>query len=596
MQAQRKHFPFIDALRGIAVCLVVLFHVFPESVSFGFLGVDIFFGVSGFLITQILIQDDFLNFRGLKEFFWRRVRRIFPALFAFSLISFFLSLFLLTPDELRLFGKELYHGSLFITNLVQKNGYFDTDSALNPFLHLWSLSIEVQFYVLFPLTLMLGEKFGLSRRLIIWILFFLSFVFAAFCFFQNSLTAFYNPLCRIWEFMVGSLAFLFLRGPITSNFLSPFKRLAQIKPLIWFGLISFSLFLWHWFILYVFRLEFGFPLSLNLRWWVIVISIVASCSSFYFIEQPLKKQPPSKRGIAIFVSGWLVSISIGWLSWKQNGLPFRMHFLETTMTEQVQKQLQGTDWEFSKNNLCLEKFYFPNAKKRNWWFCMLNKDASPTILILGSSYANHLYPGIASHSRLKQHTILSIGTCDPAGEYAKNPVHPCFGKNHDEEMVFLNSIVRNSTSVKFIILSGLRPPEELKEPYIELLKQRLSFFSNKGVKTIVVLPHVKSNYNLRDCYNRPWRKRKRDCLVDKIQVDAIRRVYYPMAKNIKSEIKDVLFFDPNGTFCNGADCSFLKHGLPMFRDFTSHLSVFGSERVSEHLVNWAMQEVPSLLE
>lgn len=590
MEKPLNHIPEIDGLRGIAVLSVVLFHFFPEHFKIGFLGVDVFFIISGFLITRILVSEKPLRSGAISNFYFGRFRRIFPAFFGFFILSYLISLFLLAPHELKQLGRELINGSLMVTNWVQKKGYFDDGSSLNPFLHLWSLSVEVQFYLLYPLLLWGWLRLGFSALSLVLILFVPSLVFCVYLHVGHSMIAFYNALGRVWEFMIGAcLAIALIQGWRVKLEL-PFKRWLLNKGLIGLGLISYSLYLWHWFFLFIARLEFGGDLSFGFRFLLIIGSVVFSVGSYLFIEQPCRRLTFSKKNLALGFAGWVFLAFVGEVNWKNGGFPKRMQWLGPAISEVAVSQLQGTQWEYGTNTRCLEKYPFTGAHKSNWWFCMLNHDAPISVLVLGSSYANHLYPGLVSHTQLRHQTFLSIGTCDPVGNFAKNPIHPCFGKNFEKEQAFVNKIIEQSPSLRYVILSGFRPPNEVDENYIEAFRQRVRFFNNKGIELILVLPHAQYNYDIRGCYPRPFRSSLRDCRINSQRVDDIIKKYKPIVNELTRDGRKVYYFDPNSVFFDGVGYSAIKDGLPLFRDQTSHFSVFGSEQVAERFVRWAQEQ------
>ena len=159
-----KYNPSIDGLRGIAISLVIIFHIWPEYLSFGYVGVDIFFLLSGYLITKIIYtkleEKKFL----LKEFYRNRVRRIFPS---FIIVLFTILLFgylFMFPIELEQLGRHIKSSSFFYENfrLIGEVGYWDDSAVLKPLLHFWSLAIEEQFYIFFPLILMFLYKIRLN--------------------------------------------------------------------------------------------------------------------------------------------------------------------------------------------------------------------------------------------------------------------------------------------------------------------------------------------------------------------------------------------------------------------------------------------------
>lgn len=150
----------IDGLRAIAVLSVVIFHAAPNWLRGGFIGVDIFFVISGFLISTIIFSNLESNTFSLQEFYVRRVKRIFPALILMLTTTFAFGWWVLLPDEFAQLGKHITAGVFFVSNLVlwSEAGYFDAAAETKPLLHLWSLGIEEQFYILWPALLLLARK------------------------------------------------------------------------------------------------------------------------------------------------------------------------------------------------------------------------------------------------------------------------------------------------------------------------------------------------------------------------------------------------------------------------------------------------------
>ena len=152
--------PEIDGLRAIAVLSVVTFHALPNWLKGGFIGVDIFFVISGFLITSHMFENLDKNRFSLADFYGRRIRRIFPALILVMVCSLAFGWFVLLADEYNQLGKHVASGAAFISNFIFANevGYFDINSELKPMLHLWSLAVEEQFYIFFPLLIILASN------------------------------------------------------------------------------------------------------------------------------------------------------------------------------------------------------------------------------------------------------------------------------------------------------------------------------------------------------------------------------------------------------------------------------------------------------
>ena len=153
MTENPKYRSDIDGLRAIAVTLVLVFHAFPDRLSGGFWGVDIFFVISGYLITKIILDELATNNFSIFRFYSRRIRRIFPSLILVLASCFIFGWFVLSNIELQQLGKHTFAGGLFLSNiaLLLESGYFDVSSKVKPLLHLWSLGVEEQFYIFWPL-------------------------------------------------------------------------------------------------------------------------------------------------------------------------------------------------------------------------------------------------------------------------------------------------------------------------------------------------------------------------------------------------------------------------------------------------------------
>ncbi|NEW95224.1 acyltransferase family protein [Rhodopseudomonas sp. BR0G17] len=207
----REYRPDIDGLRAIAVLGVLIFHAFPALLPGGFTGVDVFFVISGFLISRIIFRELSAGHFTIGYFYTRRIRRIFPALLIILLLCLFAGWFMLLPDEFEQVGKHVLAGASFISNFLNLSeaGYFDAAAEKKPLLHLWSLGVEEQFYIVWPLLLMLVWRF---RRLLVPLLV-LSFAGSLALSISLSPThptaAFYLPVTRVWELSIGGvLAYL----------------------------------------------------------------------------------------------------------------------------------------------------------------------------------------------------------------------------------------------------------------------------------------------------------------------------------------------------------------------------------------------------
>jgi len=211
----------IDGLRSVAIIAVIIFHAFPTILPGGFVGVDVFFVISGFLISSIIFKEYAENKFSLIQFYIRRIRRIFPVLSVVLIVFIFIGWLCFLPDELMLLGKHISYSVIFIFNfcILQENGYFDINSELKPLLHLWSLSIEEQFYLFWPIliVIMLKRKFTISLCLISFIL----ISFAANIYMTNKSIdfAFFVPHTRFWELISGSFLAWIKHKKLNNNFL-----------------------------------------------------------------------------------------------------------------------------------------------------------------------------------------------------------------------------------------------------------------------------------------------------------------------------------------------------------------------------------------
>src|SRR6202022_46142 len=201
-----RYRPDIDGLRAIAVILVVNFHAFPEAMPGGFIGVDIFFVISGFLITGIIVRELDQQRFSLLAFYNRRIRRIFPALIVVLCATLVLGWLWMLPAAYAQLSADVFASAAFFSNiaLLLQSGYFDIESAKKPLLHLWSLGIEEQFYLFWPLILMLVARMRLSILVAASVIGIASFVLNVALIGSNPVATFYLPFTRAWELLAGA--------------------------------------------------------------------------------------------------------------------------------------------------------------------------------------------------------------------------------------------------------------------------------------------------------------------------------------------------------------------------------------------------------
>lgn len=350
----------IDGLRALAVIPVMLFHAGFELFSGGFAGVDVFFVISGYLITAILIKDIENQEFSFTDFYERRARRILPALFFVIVVSFFLAWVILPDQSLNKFGRGLISISFFASNVFfwRQEGYFDNLAELNPLLHTWSLAVEEQYYILFPIFLAFVWRFGKSNVIFITVLLGLVSFFLSEWGWRNHASAnFYLAPTRAWELLSGSitafmvhkygvyrnnlLSFVGLSAIIIPffvyNVLTPFPsfytilpvlgtvliimfagkgtivfKLLSTKPLVGIGLISYSAYLWHQPIFAFTRVYLKqFKIDKFISSMLVILTILIAFFSWKYIEAPFRKKRLIKRKSILYISvTFLISIFI----------------------------------------------------------------------------------------------------------------------------------------------------------------------------------------------------------------------------------------------------------------------------------------------
>ena len=207
-QPHSTHYrPDIDGLRAIAVVSVVLHHALPEKFKGGFVGVDIFFVISGYLISSIILAGLNKGSFSFADFYAKRVKRIFPALALVLITTLTMGWFLLAPPDYKQLGKHVFAGSAFVSNFAfwREAGYFDANSVNKPLLHLWSLAIEEQFYMLWPMALVLLHKWRRNIIRVVFVVILISFAVNLALVKGSPTAAFYNPVARFWELLIGAL-------------------------------------------------------------------------------------------------------------------------------------------------------------------------------------------------------------------------------------------------------------------------------------------------------------------------------------------------------------------------------------------------------
>jgi len=358
MAPQHAYRPDLDGLRAVAVLAVLAFHAFPKSVPGGFAGVDVFFVISGYLISGIIFEALKAGRFSFVDFYWRRVRRIFPALVLVLGACLGLGWMLLLPDEYLRLGKHAAAGAAFLSNIAlwREAGYFAPAAELNPLLHLWSLGVEEQYYLVWPLAL---AVFAARPRTLPWMIAGLaaaSFALNVWLTPRVPSAAFYLPMTRFWELMAGSAL------ACQAHYGSPGRRMADAKaaaglvlvaagiallsaqrpfpgwwallpvagtallvaagPTAWvnrrilsnpvavyIGLISYPLYLWHWPLLAYARIAADGEPPASLRLALLAASFALAWLTYELVEKKIRyARLPSVRRLSVPALGAAMAV------------------------------------------------------------------------------------------------------------------------------------------------------------------------------------------------------------------------------------------------------------------------------------------------
>jgi hypothetical protein len=310
--------------------------------------------------------------------------------------------------------------------------------------------------------------------------------------------------------------------------------------------------------------------------------------TYEYVEKPFRFGKHAAAKVLVLVVGMLLVGALGYYTLRHKGLEQREW---TLAAARANAQFVGASWKYATNDTCLAQYPFAEAPKLEWWFCMKSSESPPTLLLLGTSLANQSYPGIIQNQNLQHHSVLSIGTCDPALDTNPSEGGPCFGERQVRQRRFIDGIVERSPSIRFVLVDGVKRQADSR--YIDLLRARLDFLQQNGRKVIVFVPPLAPRFEPKACFSRPFKAAK-DCSFPSSNRERLQREFEPLRQAIATSNPAVLFFDPNEIYCENGSCSYIKDGMPLYRD-PNHLSEFGSALLFKHFVGWARVHAPGIL-
>lgn len=583
----------IDGLRAVAVVPVILFHAGLELFSGGFVGVDVFFVISGYLITTILIDDIENNRFSIVNFYERRARRILPALIFVILCSLPVAWIIMSPFDLKEFSQSLFAVAIFSSNVYffLKSGYFDTQAELKPFLHTWSLSVEEQYYLLFPIFLVFAWRFGKNK--LFWMIVILAVLSLIVCeagWRYNVSANFYLIPSRAWELLAGSIsAFLAKKHGVRSNntfsmvglFLilfsifffdkdTPFPsvyalvpvfgvvliilfadnetfaaRLLSSKVLVGVGLISYSAYLWHQPLFAFSRLYLLEELDAELNFALILATFFCAYFSWRFVELPFRRRKdsllPNSKVLGFAIASLFIIGAVGFIGHIERGFPER----NKDMMRLAQNG--GLSFECSGASLLEQK---------------CKSTLEPKIAIWGDSYAMHFARAFHESFPLEGVHQLTLSSCPPIPGYkhaSRKEQVSCYDYNN---LVATYLADRDQHNIETVVLAASKPldTEERKQ----LLAKNVSALKQLGYSIIIVSPTVKFSESER-CITLAMRGQVAldDCSFEFSNATNL-EVFSALEKFAKDS--EVTLVNLANFMCDSGVCALSKEGLLVVRD------------------------------
>lgn len=625
MHRDSERLILVDIMRAGAVIAVLLFHLNNNVFSYGYLGVDVFFLLSGYVIAKSVERRPINSYNDLIDFLWRRFFRLFPALCLIILVSLMVGFFVSRPTAFKDLAQTAFASSLFLSNAIfyLKSSYFDVTNLLRPLLHMWSISIEFQFYLIFALSQFLIVT---KIRFYIWQLFFLfaSLLLNLVILRSSSDLVFYLPFTRYWEFACGALI---ASGVFTKQ---PYKKVITsiICLLVCAILIHFALIQDKYInylsthpneITIVLLLVVGSILackdSINFERTgifqkpIIIFSTVGRCSySIFLVHLPLivfYRQLSNDLTLSTYeqVTLFCLSTSLGYglhllVEGKvtitfTNKILMMMLLIATLAPAYYVHKNDGIESRFREKAVVgnvghqhfhkyIDEKYFdcsPNEvmeKARRWRSflrCKQSKKGDIELLLLGDSHAEHLFPGLA-------HQVVNRNV----GFYIENGAPFLSNKNFAH---FFEEIGSNQLDqVVLITMHYLLRIGEDEQKFKQELIQTINFLKDNNKEVILLSDIYRFPFDVEACvYERLFEEvneLKRNCFADYkmvgVQLDEIIHYLTEIAEKTKIE-----FFDVSKMLCSESLCRMINGKNLIYRD-DSHLTIEGSNQLATEIV------------
>lgn len=610
----------IDGLRALAVTAVVLCHAHFKLFSGGYLGVDIFFVISGYLITRILMAEQRLSLAAISTFYVRRIRRIIPALSAMLLACTLAALYLLSPFELVDFAKSLVASVTFTPNLyfMRTVDYFASRQETE-LLHLWSLGVEEQFYIAYPICLLALRQW--RPRAVVPVLAvtaMLSLIFSEWLVASRPQIAFYFPGSRAWELGLGCIAALLPQRPsfpklayeslalsalalavvpvLVWNNTTPWPGIHALAPcagtafLLWchnqhktwvakflsappfvgIGLISYSLYLWHWPLFMLYGRWALRPVTALEYSTLIALAVILAFLSWRWVERPFRqgKFISGKRAFVLagVVTGIFVICSVGVVF--TSGLPQRFSASARNDYSYLEYRENQAFLSAIRSETC-----FPwKTARYDFSQCFTLAKGRPNVVVWGDSYAMHYIPGLRDAARRSYVNLIQAtsASCRPIPQLKQSDSCDAFNR------AIFNHL---DTSIAAVIISTRLYEQPDSLPF---LKENIRDIAAKGIKVILLGPSPEYT-NLVPLYaaryaqtGAPEWLRAKDKLVGEFApLDRAMR-------DIAQEIPGVTYISVREIVCSGDACPLMVAGAPVEFD-EGHLTLEGSHYFAARL-------------
>jgi peptidoglycan/LPS O-acetylase OafA/YrhL len=614
----------LDGLRGIAVAAVVAYHLGVPFASGGFVGVDVFFVLSGFLITSIIASGLEAGTFSLAGFYDRRIRRIVPALVFVCACTAVLALAFLLPDELKQFAASLVATALSVSNFwcLRHSGYFDSAAETQPLFHTWSLGVEEQFYIIFPLLLMAVFRWWRGRlRTIIWLLFAASLILSMLLLQRYPKSTFFLLHTRAWELLAGSIIALGLVPKPASGLQrdaaaalgllaiaiavagytskTPFPGLAALLPcmgaalviwagqgentparllaagpLVFLGLISYSLYLWHWPLIVFADLLNVEALTELQKLAVAGTSITLAALTWRFIEQPFRRRgaggftrPAILRSGSLGL-GSLVAVSLILIAWQ--GIPGRY---SQQVLDLAAARLDSSPFR--------RKCHFQGVLKRTYDdTCVLGDKVDPKIIVYSDSHGAEFSAALGSLAKSRNESVRQITAsgCPPVADLLPNG-GGCAKYNTD----MIAKLVAIAPATIIIAANSDAWSNEKPAEYWQGLRNSLAALSGAGHRLILLgqIPHLPNHMPFPATVAR-WASRGNDPADFRFSPD---KRFPDLDANLRSIASEVsaIYVPVAPALCKDGRCSaYLEEAVLYFDD--NHLSVRGADLLAKKLL------------